>query len=195
MDVFASIFGDDEETEKDVEIIENSSKGTNNFNDLLPESLKTVSGPVKPKVSRGNMEQFDEDTHATDRHIIGVTGKNVVGDILNRYKQQMKFVDIEDEKNWWKERPVQRKPTNIYREDKSDDSDLEITGVKNGKSSANDKVKLVPGAVKGYAVEKSSAKKEKKSKKDKKHKKDKKSKKKKKKKDSHADSSDSWEEA
>ena len=68
---------------------------------MLPESLKTVSGPIKPKASRvGNMEQFDEDTHATDRHIIGVTGKNVVGDILNRYKQQMKFVDIEDEKNW-----------------------------------------------------------------------------------------------
>merc|ERR1711976_177963 len=99
------------------------------------------------------MERFERDTHDTDRHmqkasgsekhIIGVPGKNIVGNILNKYKSQMKFVDIDDEKNWWKERPVQRKPLNIYREDQSDDSDLEITGVKKGSKP----VTLVPGAV------------------------------------------------
>merc|ERR1712066_615163 len=101
----------------------------------MGQSTWGMGDNYQPPTPRRRNDSYDDmDTHATDRHIIGVPGKNVVGDILNRYKQQMKFVDIEDEKNWWKERPVQRKPTNIYREDNSDDSDLEITAVKNGKT-------------------------------------------------------------
>merc|ERR1712066_474231 len=105
-------------------------------------------------------------------HIIGVPGKNVVSEILSKYKQQMKFVDIDDEKNWWRDKPVQRKPLNIYREDAG--SDLEITsstGPKKAKKEGQSQdVKLIPGAVKGYAVEKTK-KADKKAKKDKKKKK------------------------
>ena len=98
MDVFASIFGEeDDDGEDDVAVALNED---NKLNELLPEDLRTVSGPAKTKFEkRGNMEQFDDDTHDTGRHnnrinasdksekhIVGVPGKNIVNNILNKYR-------------------------------------------------------------------------------------------------------------
>lgn len=171
IDAFAAIFGESD-NEPDDDVIEIKPTEPDNFAALLPDSLKNPDRYQPPTPPR---QPSRIPTLTPEQTPIGVPSKYVVQEMLAKYRQQMKFGDVNDEKNWWKERPVQRKPLNIYRQDS--DSDLEITEIKQGPG----KSKIHPDAIKGYAPEK----KEKKKKKDKK-------KKKKKKKSKTADSSDDW---